>query len=117
MSGRVFDRRTVLLAGGAALAASLPRLSFSGEADVLEVYDSRLGAAGIGRGIDVARGDLFLWKTLVDSRAQRVVGTTSWADFVLVRGILEERGRRVVKHRFSNRLMEFEFSAVPGRNL
>jgi hypothetical protein len=50
---------------------------------------------------DVAASDGELWpmvQALPETRG-RVTGLTGWADFVILRGLLEERGLRLVEER------------------
>jgi hypothetical protein len=79
--------------GGQGIAASPPRLV---------VYDSRLPQArAFARSqtaprIDVAHEDASFWRTLrAEVPSGPITGMTSWTDWVTVRGLLEEQGKRV----------------------
>jgi hypothetical protein len=98
------SRRSVLEAGFCALA--LPTVAASGTPRTapvtLVVYDSR---SGLSRGlseryqataIDVARDSACRWQDLRTSRPSgRVVGLTTWTDFVQARGVLGEQRKRL----------------------
>ncbi len=77
-------------------------IAFSMPAAVLLVYDSRLPrslalrARHPARAIDVAAEHATRWRGLRDWRSEgRVAGLTTWSDWVLVRGFLEEKRKRV----------------------
>jgi hypothetical protein len=79
--------------GGQGLAATPPSLV---------VYDSRLPHARAfakthaAPRIDVAHEDAAFWRALrADVPGGTITGLTSWSDWVTVRGLLEEQGKRV----------------------
>jgi hypothetical protein len=88
------------LAGGI-VAAPVAARAF--DRPTLTIFDSRaLPSHAFGHGqrgpkIDVAQEDAMLWRSLRMASKGRVEGLTSWSDWVLVRGLLEEKGLRV-KH-------------------
>ncbi len=96
------DRRSLLkngaVAGGIVVA---PAAVHAYEAPALTIFDSRALASRAfahgqrGAKIDVAQEDAQLWRSLRNANKGRVEGLTSWSDWVLVRGLLEERGLRV----------------------
>lgn len=97
------SRRSLLKAGAvASLAASGTARAVAGAAPALVIYDSRLpesrafAALVSAPRIDVAHEDARFWKSLREAAPQgRIAGLTRWSDLVLVRGYLEEQGRRV----------------------
>ncbi len=98
-----FDRRSLLKSGavaGGLVAAPAAAKAFDPPA--LVIYDSRVLASrafahmALADKIDVAQEDGTLWRNMrTANRSGRVEGLTSWSDWVLVRGLLEERGLRV----------------------
>lgn len=94
-------RRRVLQGSGATIAVmgAAPSLAF-GRAD-LALFDSRHRASRAFAGqhwatLDVAQEDARLWQTLRQGALpDRIEGLTAWSDWVVVRGLLEERGKRV----------------------
>lgn len=96
-------RRTLIKSSAAAatMIATSPG-SAREPAPSLIVFDSRnTKSAAFARGvaapsIDVAHQDTSLWRALRTSDvAGPVSGMTSWSDWVVVRGLLEEQGLRV----------------------
>ncbi len=96
-----FTRRRVLQGSGAAIAAfgTAPVIAF-GDTD-LALFDSRHRASCSFADrhkatLDVAQEDTRLWQTLRQAPLpNRIEGLTAWSDWVVVRGLLEERGKRV----------------------
>ena len=85
---------TLAAVGGSRLAAAAP--------PALVVYDSRRAdSLAFARSIaapriDVAREDGNFWRTVRSvSTDGPIVGLTGWSDWVLVRGMLEEKGKRL----------------------
>lgn len=74
------------------------------------VFDSRLPAMGQRVGIDVANGEFELWKALRSTSAQSIVGDTQWSDFLVVRGVLEERGMRVRRQSVTGSRVRWEMT-------
>jgi TAT (twin-arginine translocation) pathway signal sequence len=103
------SRRTMLKSAGVAsvAAAIVPGQTIAAK-PMLAVYDSRLPEArafaaqvqaqGI-RTIDIAGGDKDLWHIARQDLATpgAVSGMTGWSDWVVLRGLLEERGKRLVR--------------------
>jgi hypothetical protein len=96
------DRRSLLKSGavaGGIVAAPVAARAFKPQA--LTIFDSRaLPSRAFAHGqrgakIDVAQEDAQLWRSLRTASKGRIEGLTSWSDWVLVRGLLEERGLRV----------------------
>ncbi len=97
------SRRSMLKLGLVAAAAAVPATrGVAQKRPVLVVFDSRLPdsvafakAQGV-RSIDLAYEHGTLWRSLRGALPQgRVVGMTRWSDLVVVRGALEEKGRRL----------------------
>jgi hypothetical protein len=97
-------RRSVLkgvLSAAAAASAGMVR-AVSVPSVSMVVYDGRLPnsrslhARHTARAIDVADEHASRWRNLrAHSPKGRVVGLTTWSDFVLARGFLEEKGKRL----------------------
>jgi TAT (twin-arginine translocation) pathway signal sequence len=104
------SRRTLLKSVGVAGAATaLPAHAFAAS-PALAVYDSRLpegaafGATAKAQGlhtVDVAGGDRAILQIARHSlsTSDTVVGLTGWSEWVIVRGLLEERGKRLSQER------------------
>ncbi|WP_417320069.1 hypothetical protein [Emcibacter sp.] len=108
---RITRRKMIAGAGlaGAAMALGPSAGSLAttaGRKASLAIYDSRLPQSRVfaremaGQGLkilDIAGEDAVLWRTI--RRMARtpgdVIGLTRWSDLVLVRGFLEEGGRRM----------------------
>jgi TAT (twin-arginine translocation) pathway signal sequence len=100
------SRRTLLKSVGVAGAATaLPAQTFARN-PALAIYDSRLpegaafGASATAMGlptVDVAGGDRAILKVARHglSASDTVIGLTGWSEWVIVRGLLEERGKRL----------------------
>jgi hypothetical protein len=98
------------LATGASSALAVP-------AQALLVYDSRLpqsgalGSAYAGRVLDLAYEQVNLWRNVRNLRpGGRVVGLTSWSDYVQVRSLLEERRSRLRVEARCGRLFYWEMA-------
>ena len=83
----------------------------------LLVYDSRLPqscalrSAHVGRVLDLAYEQANLWRNLRNLRpGGRVVGLTSWSDYVQVRSLLEERRSRLRAETRLGRLFYWEMA-------
>ena len=83
----------------------------------LLVYDSRLPqscalrSAHVGRVLDLAYEQANLWRNLRNLRpGGRVVGLTSWSDYVQVRSLLEERRSRLRAETRFGRLFYWEMA-------
>lgn len=96
------DRRSLLKTGavvGGIAAAPVAARAFQPQA--LTIFDSRVLPSRAfvhgqrGPKIDVAQEDAVLWRSLRTENKGRVEGLTNWSDWVVVRGLLEERGLRV----------------------
>lgn len=97
---------TTAAIGGARLAAAAP--------PPLIVYDGRRAASRAfahgraGPRIDIAREEATLWRTLRSLSADgAITGLTGWSDWVLVRGMLEDRGKRVIREAKAGRLFQW----------
>jgi hypothetical protein len=98
------SRRGILKAGVLGLAAgATPALAVAAKGPSVLVYDSRLPASrafaatsAVATKIDVAHQDRTFWRTLRSARIDgTVTGMTGWSDLVIVRGLLEEQGKRL----------------------
>ena len=97
---------TIAAAGGLRLAAAaLPSLV---------IYDSRrvdslaFAQTIAAPRIDIAREDANLWRAVRGVAIQgTVVGLTAWSDWVLVRGMLEEKGKRMRSETRNGRLFQW----------
>jgi hypothetical protein len=120
------SRRTMLKSVGVAGAAStLPAHAFAA-VPALAVYDSRLpeglafGATAKSRGIrvvDIACGDKMLLQIARQPllASDVVIGLTGWSDWVILRGLLEEQGKRMkqekrIVHRGMRSATPFEWT-------
>jgi hypothetical protein len=99
----ILSRRTVLQSGATIAAMSTSAgAAITAKRPALIVFDSRLQASrlfadqhGAPR-IDVALEDASFWRTLRSAKLKgEIVGLTGWSDWVLVRGMLEENGKRL----------------------
>lgn len=97
------SRRSLIKVGAvASLAASGTARAMAGAAPALVIYDSRLpesrafAALIPAPRIDVAQEDARFWASLRAAAPKgRIAGLTRWSDLVVVRGYLEEQGRRL----------------------
>jgi hypothetical protein len=98
------SRRGILKAGVLGMAAgATPALAVAGKAPSVLVFDSRIPASrafalasAVANKIDVAHQDLTFWRTLRSARIDgNITGMTGWSDLVIVRGLLEEQGKRL----------------------
>ena len=96
------NRRTLLKNGS--LVAGIVATTGAGrafEGPAIIIYDSRdlksraFAYRKPGPKIDVAQEDVQMWRSLRTINKRRVEGLTIWSDWVLVRGLLEEKGLRV----------------------
>jgi hypothetical protein len=96
------SRRNVLKgAATISAAASMPAFAATGS-PILVIYDSRIPesrsfAKGRYPQLDVANLDTSRWAELRGgmSDARQVTGLTGWSDWIVARGLLEERGLRL----------------------
>jgi hypothetical protein len=112
------SRRALIKGGavGAALATPVVRAAGQSRPSLL-VYDSRapkslaFARAASVPVIDVAREDARFWRSLRASQpAGRIVGLTSWSDLVIIRGLLEEQGKRLVFETVVDKLFRWEMA-------
>jgi hypothetical protein len=97
------SRRALLKGSGAAAAvvATAPALAMREVDSTLMVIDSRMPQSRAlarlsAHTIDIAFEDAQFWQMFRSGPLpDRVVGLTAWSDWVVVRGFLEERGKRV----------------------
>ncbi len=95
------SRRTILKCAGAIGAASTLPAFASEPAPRLIVFDSRIPESrdfAVGRNailIDVAHEDKSFWRSLRSVPSGEVAGLTTWSDWVVVRGYLEEQRMRL----------------------
>ena len=112
--------RRAMLQGTLVSAATLATGTSSAMAmppRALLVYDSRLPqsralrGAYAGRVLDLAYEQVNLWRNLRKLRPDgRVVGLTSWSDYVQVRSLLEERRSRLRAETRFGRLFYWEMA-------
>jgi hypothetical protein len=95
------SRRT-LLKGTAAIGAATALPAIAARSKVIcTIIDSRIPASlrfaknAAGPVIDVAHEDAAFWKKLRSAPDGTVTGMTRWSDFVIIRGLLEEQGKRL----------------------
>lgn len=100
----ILSRRNLLASGAAAATtAAVGGSRFAADApSALVVYDSRRAdSLAFARSIaapriDIAQEDGNFWRAVRSIAVDgAVVGLTGWTDWVLVRGMLEERGKRM----------------------
>jgi hypothetical protein len=110
------SRRNVLKSGiaVAAVSAGSTTALASRSADLI-IFDSRdatsarFASAQFARKIDVAHEDAKLWRNLrSDTVGRKIAGMTGWSDFVLARGFLEERGKRLTVEKLQGGLFFWE---------
>lgn len=97
------SRRALLKRSGAvaAVVATVPAVAMAERGSTLLVIDSRIPQSRAlarlsAQTIDVAFEDAQFWQMFRSGPLpDRVVGLTAWSDWVVVRGFLEERGKRV----------------------
>lgn len=109
----LISRRTLIKTGAAAAAASAAAgpIAAVSAAPVLVVFDGRsersraFARNHLAPGIDVAVEDENLWRTLRSAAPTgSITGMTTWSDWVVVRGLLEEKGKRVRSEKQSGTL-------------
>lgn len=104
------SRRTLIKGSALTLVVSTVGSSVVDLPDVAAViFDSRLLASQAfaahyhGRRIDIADEDPKFWQSVRTMAKQgHIVGMTGWADFVIVRGFLQDRGMRITHETFEN---------------
>jgi len=122
MSGLLTSRREVLAGAGLALlggalpgaaATNAAGTAAAGERPLIVLQDPRLPLpaqvqrqldAGGARRIDLEADPVRMWRgaqaSLLAAASTRLLGVTTWPNFLLVRGLAEESGRRVRQQRF-----------------
>ncbi len=102
LTRRTMLRSTLIAAVAATQAGRTTAAALSAAAIVWRVFDSRFSARRAwqgsdgGRVIDLAHDRANRWVRLRGMHpAGRVAGMTTWSDFVQVRGLLQEKGRRL----------------------
>jgi hypothetical protein len=98
------SRRALLKSAGlTGVAATIP-FDVMAKTPTLGIYDSRLPEARLFAAkmphvpmIDLATADEIVWKTLRQRLATpgEVAGLTGWADWVTLRGLMEDHGKRM----------------------
>ena len=111
--------RRAVLTGGAVTSGLLavPAAVRASTQTRIAIFDSRelasraFVSARRGPSIDVAQEDAAFWRSLsAVAKGQPVEGLTSWSDWVIVRGLLEENGRRVKAEAKAGRLFRWSMS-------
>jgi hypothetical protein len=107
-------RRLITFATLFGAVARVPVVFAAKTKAVLVVYDSRTaqGSGFVtlhgGIAIDVAQEDSRFWRSLRTPLGNgSIVGLTSWSDYVLARGLLEEQGKRLQHERRDGRLFRW----------
>jgi len=112
----IISRRTILKSGiaVAAVSAGSTTALASRSADLV-IFDSRnptsarFASMHLVRKIDVAHEDANFWRNLrSDTGSGKIAGMTGWSDFVLARGFLEERGKRLTVEKLQDGLFFWE---------
>lgn len=120
----ILSRRTVLKSGVAsALVAGAGVSHIASAAPALLVYDSRVAASAAfalcqpAPAIDIATEDSALWRSLRAFGANGpVAGLTSWSDWVVIRGLLEEKGLRMTSETRQDRLFRWTMAHPAARS-
>lgn len=111
----ILSRRSLIKSGVLAtvIAATTVRV-LATPRPALVIYDSRLPqSSDFARTwhtpkIDVAHEDAHFWRTLRTVAPDgTIMGITSWSDWVIVRGLLEEKGMRVKEEAASGTLFRW----------
>jgi TAT (twin-arginine translocation) pathway signal sequence len=95
------SRRTILKGAAAIGAATAVPAMAANTKPNCTVIDSRIPASlrfaknAAGPVIDIAHEDATFWRNLRAAPAGAVTGITRWSDFVMIRGVLEEQGKRL----------------------
>lgn len=111
----IVSRRNVLKSGVAtAIVAGTGASQVATAAPGLLVFDSRLPASQVfahshfAPAIDVAQEDAALWRNLRGALPSGpVAGLTTWSDWVVIRGLLEEKGLRMTSETRQGRLFRW----------
>ncbi len=111
----ILSRRSMIKSGvlATAIAATGSR-ALAAPQPALIIYDSRLPQSSAfaktwrTRTIDVAHEDAHFWRALRTAAPDGAIfGVTSWSDWVIVRGLLEEKGMRVKEEAASGTLFRW----------
>jgi hypothetical protein len=110
-----FTRRSAIKSGAAVLALTAAGgKAMSAPRPALVVFDRRIPASRAfaqrqsGPRVDVAVEDASFWRTLrTVSPEGHVIGLTGWSDWVVVRGLLEEKGKRLSSETASGKLFHW----------
>ncbi len=114
----ILDRRTMLKTSAVLASTVAARgTGFAQPHTILIVFDSRLpksrtfARAYTGPRIDVAQEDRNFWrKVRATHPVGPVSGMTSWSDWVMVRGLLEEQGKRLKSQQRVGALFRWEMA-------
>jgi hypothetical protein len=109
------NRRTLLKSGAVAGGiAAAPVAAGAFIPPALIVFDGRVLSSRAfahkmgGRRLDIAQEDILFWRNLrATNKGGRIEGLTSWSDWVLVRGLLEEKGLRVKQEAKAGKLFRW----------
>ena len=111
------NRRSLLKAGALASLSGSAAARAATQSPALIVFDSRLPASRAfaarqaGARIDLAHQDAEFWRALrAASPEGRISGLTRWSDWVAVRGLLEEKGKRLRAERRTGLLFQWEMA-------
>lgn len=97
------------------LGSQLPIRRALGTEVRVVVIDSRLpgilaSGPAAGRVVDVAAGDMALWKSLRNVGKHEVHGMTTWADFLAARGLLEHQGLRLMSEAMRDSVVHWKMA-------
>jgi hypothetical protein len=109
-------RRSLLQAGALGAAAAAPSArALADDQPALVIYDSRSPQSTAfarrhrAEKIDIAAEDENLWRNLrTAAPTGRVIGLTSWDQLVIVRGYMEEQGKRLTSEVATGRLFRWD---------
>jgi hypothetical protein len=109
------SRRNILKCGIAAAVSAGSTTTLASRSADLIIFDSRKPISArfanrhFVRKIDVAHEDKNFWRNLrSDTASRKIAGMTGWSDFILARGFLEERGKRLMVERLQGGLFFWE---------
>jgi hypothetical protein len=104
------SRRTILKGAGALGAVSAAAVVAQEKNLLIAVFDSRLPEANAfaadarQRGlktIDISANDREIWQIAREDLvvSETIIGLTGWSDWLMLRGLLEEQGKRMTHQR------------------
>jgi hypothetical protein len=107
-------RRNLIKASAAAAATVASGAALAEAPPSMIVFDSRVAASRAfaknhtAPRVDVAKEDSDFWRTLrAEAPKGTIIGMTGWSDWVMVRGLLEEKGKRLRSETPSGKLFHW----------